>query len=284
MRAIVLLALLGVSGFAADWLMSRGDPQRSGVQPRERFLNKDTVSKMKLLWKRQLDPNLTTPTMQGPIVTHRGIKEIVFVASRSGDVYAIDADLGRLLWTRQLSSSPGACGGLTAAPAIPPAPPGYENAEFAPMRPVYFVSSDGKLHALRATYGEEVGAPRPFLPPNSNASDLILDGAVLSATTSGQCGGSAGTWRIDVRRTDAAAEFQAGVEEVRELPPVSANGVRYLVSDGRLVALDADTGKQLYASPKLNSEPSGGIAIANGHVCFGMKDGMLYCFAFPIEM
>src|SRR5438445_10315645 len=139
MRARVLLAALlaSVGGFAADWLMSRGDPQQSGLQPRERFLNKETVPRMKLLWKRQLDPHLTTPTMQGPIVTHRGIKELVFVASGSGNVYAIDADLGRLLWMKHLEGSSvpvGLCGGLTATPAIPPARPGYENAEFARMR------------------------------------------------------------------------------------------------------------------------------------------------------
>ena len=64
----------------------------------------------------------------------------------------------------------------------------------------------------------------------------------------------------------------------------TAQGEFLSFSAGQLFAIDADTGKQLYASPKLEGVPSGGVALANGHVIFGMQNGMLYCFAFPIEM
>src|SRR5205823_1152595 len=100
----------------AEWLSSRGDPERTGWQRHEKSLNPRSVKSMKLLWKRQLDNqarelnSLTTPILLGPIFTHRGIKELVFVAGASDVVYAVDADLGRVFWKRQLDSAASACG------------------------------------------------------------------------------------------------------------------------------------------------------------------------------
>src|SRR5690242_16497729 len=92
---------------AADWLSHRGDAQLSGWQRREQGLNKTNVKDIRLLWKRQLDNqskglnSLTTPVMLGPIITHRGIKDLVFVAGASDTLYAVDADLGRVFWKKE---------------------------------------------------------------------------------------------------------------------------------------------------------------------------------------
>src|SRR4051794_1650593 len=89
---------------AAEWLSYGGDSQRSGWQRHEKHLTPQSVKGMKLLWKRQLDNqsrelnSLTAPTLLGPIITHRGIKELVFVAGASDVVYAVDADLGKVFW------------------------------------------------------------------------------------------------------------------------------------------------------------------------------------------
>src|SRR5579872_5951830 len=122
----------------ADWLCYGGDPGGSGWQRHEKALNPTTVKGMQLLWKRQLGNqskglnSLTAPVMLGPIFTHRGVKELVFIAGASDNLYAVDADLGRIFWTRHFDSAAAPdqtakwpCGaGLTATPALAPPPAG----------------------------------------------------------------------------------------------------------------------------------------------------------------
>jgi hypothetical protein len=76
------------------------------------------------------------------------------------------------------------------------------------------------------------------------------------------------------------------------LQPVVANGVLFALSMGEksthatLYALDAVTGKELYSSGDIVTSfvHSSGLAVANGHVCFGTWDNTLYCFGLPIEI
>ncbi len=203
MKTGFLLLLTCTLGCAADWLTSGGDPQRTGWQTREHILSNTNVKGMQLLWKRRLDgPAPTTPTMLGPIVTHRGIKELVFIADASDTVYAVDADLGRLFWKRHLeggSRSTGACGGLTATPVIPPAVNVREDQEFTTMRPLYVLSSDGRLRTIRPSDGEEIAPARNFVPPNSKPSSLNILGSFVY--TSAGC--AKGVWAIDVNKADA---------------------------------------------------------------------------------
>ena len=69
-----------------------------------------------------------------------------------------------------------------------------------------------------------------------------------------------------------------------------ANGVRFELVDTHtqplLRALDASTHQELFNSGKQIEAPvdSSGLAIANGHVCFGDTAGTLYCFGFPIDL
>ena len=89
----------------ADWLLLRGDAQNSGWQRDEKILNTRTVGRLHLLWQHKLSntpDSLTDPLILGPIITYRGIKELVFVQNTAGSVYAIDADLGRIFWNRSL--------------------------------------------------------------------------------------------------------------------------------------------------------------------------------------
>ena len=96
MRTVFLTFALLSAASAADWLNEGGDAQHSGWQRNEKQLTAANVHDLKLLWMRSLDSALTAPTMLGPIITHRGIKELVFIASASNTVYAVDADLGRV--------------------------------------------------------------------------------------------------------------------------------------------------------------------------------------------
>jgi hypothetical protein len=232
MKTLLSLVAIGAAAYAADWLNDGGDPQHSGWQRHERSLNVRNVGGMKLLWKRQLDNQsrdlnaLSTPTMLGPIVTHRGIKELVFVAGSSDNLYAVDADLGRVFWKRHFDSAAPQdpnpqwpCGaGMTAAPAIAPDPdlpydaPMKEEEEddFTSLLPIYALSSDGRLHTVRPSDGVETAAALAFIPSNANASNLYRVGVTIYATTSDRCAGAAdGVWTMDVNHPDTMVHFSA---------------------------------------------------------------------------
>src|SRR5207302_905483 len=76
------------------------------------------------------------------------------------------------------------------------------------------------------------------------------------------------------------------------LAPVIANGIVFVLAGGSksvyatLYALDAATGKELFSSGDAVTSfvHSGGLGMANGHVCFGTFDNTLYCFGLPIEI
>ena len=217
------LVLLAVScapaGLAQDWLTYGGDPQRTNWQKYEKYLNKDNVRNLKLLWKRQLDyePDgrnaLTAPLILGPTITHRGIKELVFVAGAADNIYAVDADLGSVFWNRHIDTAPrSACSlGLTATPVLAPlqtARPRSNDDDPVQMRPLYVLASDGNLHTIRISTGLDMAAPVKFVPPNSDASSLILVSHVISTATPGDCGEArSGVWSIDTSIPDAHVTF-----------------------------------------------------------------------------
>ena len=217
---IVVAALLlsGAMGQSVDWPTAGGNPQRTGFQKHETILNSGNVKEMRLLWKRKLDNqsvglnSLTAPVILGRIITHHGFQELVFVAGSSGNVFAIDADLNRILWSRHFEAFPGqnlngSCGALTATPVFPPLPANQtdddEDNPLAP-RPVYVLSNDGKVYALRPMTGLDASPPRQFLPPNANAFSLNFAGDVLYAATPGTCGSvPAAVWAVNIKRADA---------------------------------------------------------------------------------
>jgi len=221
----VLVTLLAGSCMAQDWLTYGGDPQRTNWQKYERDLNKDNVKNLRLLWKRQLDNQpdsrnaLTAPLILGPTITHRGIKELVFVAGASDNIYAVDADLGRLFWKRHIDTAPKSpCGlGLTATPVLAPLQtpkPRANDDDPVQMRPLYVLASDGSLHTIRISTGLDMAAPVKFLPPNANASNLSLVSHVIYTTTPGNCGDARnGEWSVDMSVPDAHVTFSPQKEE-----------------------------------------------------------------------
>jgi hypothetical protein len=76
---------------------------------------------------------------------------------------------------------------------------------------------------------------------------------------------------------------------VNPAPPAIANGVIFALEAGgahaTLYALDAATGKQLYASGDAigTSTRLAGMSIGDGHVFFTTRDNTLYSFGIPLE-
>ncbi len=128
--ASVLHAQLGQT---SDWWSYAGDAQRSGWEKTDQKFTKADVPNFRLLWKMKIANNATGPrTLMPPVIVgnligSRGFKELAFVASSSGHLASIDADLARMYWEKDLDSpaakgskatSSTCTGGLTATPTL----------------------------------------------------------------------------------------------------------------------------------------------------------------------
>lgn len=172
---ISCLACCAVMADGADWRNSGGDAQLTRWQHEESELTPTTVRSLKLRWKYDLAGPASAPLLLGPIVTHRGIKELVIV-SDGRSVQAIDADLGKVFWSRHIGEGWGtaACPEHTPAPAIARGRALSPDEEAAPpTQAIFAVSTDGLLHTLRPSDGQDVRGALPFLPAGVRSSDLV---------------------------------------------------------------------------------------------------------------
>jgi hypothetical protein len=223
---------------------------------------------------------LTPPVVLGLLISYRGFKELAFVAGSSDNLWAIDADMDRVFWHKHFdaasASASGPCaGGFATTPAlIPPASfarprprPGTPRPAAAPTspvpearptargilgaggfgapRPVFAVASDGKLHLMNTSTGDEVAPAIPFLPANAKASSLTVADGVVYATTGSDCGGTAGVWAVDLNAPEpqvASCKLEGGV---------SHHGGLALGNDGTVyVQTGGAESKLLALSPK----------------------------------
>jgi outer membrane protein assembly factor BamB len=118
-----------------------------------------------------------------------------------------------------------------------------------PMRPVYVLSSDGGLHKIRASTGEDIAAPWKFLPPNATSSSLNFDGKTFYTTTSGGCGGAPnGVWALSGNTPDAQANFFPSKESTVPMDvgvSIGSDGTVYSAfGNGTMMALTAGSLKE----------------------------------------
>ncbi len=189
--AAAFYAALGAV-WAGQWPTFGFDPQRSGWAKTENTLSVGNVSKLKLEWSLKLDNQaleynaLTAPLVAERVITPEGFKDIVFTAGSQDRVFAIDADSGKLLWSKTFTR--------TAEPKQKPhwLCPNALNA--TPVldrrtRTIYVVSSDGILHSLSLVNGEDTKPPVPLTPPFAKMWSLNLAGGILYTATSQGCNG-----------------------------------------------------------------------------------------------
>src|SRR4029077_12713722 len=117
----------------------------------------------------------------------------------------------------QATGSTWACpGGLTAMPTLPvPAPAGRGGRGAAPPpapavrgtafvggpgpQSLYALSSDGRLHRLNTSTGDDMTQPVAVLPPNARAGNLTMVDNVIYTVTSQGCNTAANAvWAIDL--------------------------------------------------------------------------------------
>jgi outer membrane protein assembly factor BamB len=300
----VLLMMAGAGLFAADWLSDGGNPSRDNWQSREKGLTAANIKGLKLLWKKELPESaVTAPVILGSIITHRGIKELVFVEGASSTVYSVDADLGRIFWTRKFEVG-APCAGMPVTPVITPekvrTPEDGEG--HTPLRPIYFAAADGVVHKVLPTTGEDMGPGSggcgkplevaPFVPPGTSkfpwqGREVFLKGKGATYLD------SRGTRWVYTATPDGLQASMYGGAKAWSAPglgePVIANGMVFALSNRgtiQLNVLDAKTGNFLYSSGEnlATADHSSSLALANGHVCFTTSANVLYCFGIPIEI
>jgi outer membrane protein assembly factor BamB len=277
MRRICALALISIACANGqirpiDWPSYGGDAQRTGWEKGDSRITKENVKDFQLVLKRKLDTkstgpySLTPPVIIGRLISYRGFKELAFVAGASGNLWAIDADMDRMFWQKNLESSTAAqssCSGrASATPSlIPPlnfaggrpprgaarpaaaAPRGggiLGAGGFGASRSVFALSSDGKLHVLNTATGDDLSPALKFLPANAKASSLTVSDGAIYTTTSGGCGGAPdGVWAIDLSGPDptvATFALDGGPSGLGGLA-IGSDGAVYVQSGNKLLAL-----------------------------------------------
>jgi hypothetical protein len=206
---------------------------------RDEVKNFQLLYKVKLEEQPKGVRSLTPPAMIGILISYRGFKELAFVGGSSDNFYAINSDLGKLFFHRPLTYSseipkwneaPGPCGGGVTAMAMlkpsvqpnfgggrgaggrggpAPAPQRQPDPDslaarggrggFGGSRPIWVLSSDGRLHWLNTANGDDSGTPVKWVPPNARVSNLNMADNILYTTTNQGCGGVPNAvWSIDL--------------------------------------------------------------------------------------
>src|SRR5665213_4542841 len=120
--------------WAADWPGQSGNPQRDGWAKSEKAFTKENAKGIELLYKYQADNQakgldaLTSPMINGKLITYLGFKEMLVFGGSGDNVYSVDADLNRIIWKthfeykgdkRQAAPTATCPGGLTTSVAMP---------------------------------------------------------------------------------------------------------------------------------------------------------------------
>lgn len=121
----------------------------------------------------------------------------------------------------------------TAAPASP----------FAPrIQWLYALASDGKLHSMYVSNGEEPKDPVSFLPANAHAKGLIVVDEVAYAATSNGCGGVPdGIWAVDLASSKVSQWKAPGNPAGSAGFVFGPDGTVYAAAGNQLVALEEGT-------------------------------------------
>src|SRR5579863_3332853 len=137
MRKLKLIALSALVAalvtWAADWPSQSGNSQRDGWAKTEKAFTRENAKNIELLYKYHADNQtktleaLTSPIINGMLITYLGFKEMLVFGGSQDNVYSVDADLNRQIWKTHFeykgdkpAAAPTAVcpGGLTAAVAM----------------------------------------------------------------------------------------------------------------------------------------------------------------------
>ena len=238
-RLLIVFVLACLSAPGAEWLTDGGNPQRTAWQQDETIFTTENVHETKLLWKIKLDNEprqmhaLLPALIAENVRTASGPREIVLVAGVSDNLHAINAETGKMIWSRQFDRNwepqPGVrpayllCpGGMTATPVIGR---GEQEGDYI----VYAASWDGRLRRLDLSNGEDLAPPAKFMPPNGKPYALNLVDNVIYTHTAQRCGGNPNMGYVYDLGTDKVGSWgpAGGGMWGRTGPAISSEKVMY---------------------------------------------------------
>ncbi len=149
------LPLVMQSDSAYDWLQFNGDGGHSGSNTLEKIISPSDVNRLGVLFQVSL-PDIAdgAPVYLSNVKTASGVRNLIFVTTKSGELLALDATTGATIWTQ--SSPAGSClinndktrneaCFTTSSPAIDP------NQQY-----IYSYGLDGYVHKYAVGDGTEV--------------------------------------------------------------------------------------------------------------------------------
>jgi hypothetical protein len=260
-------ALLWCTSIAAqddrgDWPLTGSNSGQSGWQKGTSKLAPDTVAaNFKFLWKIKLGqpskgaPSFNEPLLAGRLINAQGFKDMVYWSSED-TLYAVDSELGNLLWKKEYKSDAPAAGpgcgatrlgvlmeppqvinfaarrrrppGTPRPPDPPPAAPSARRLGLAPgggyfgLKGIYVLTNDGMLHEQVITTGADFAPPVRFLPAaNGDTYGLNFSSHMIFATAGRGCGSvSNGVWAIDL----SLASYPVASYATQTVKPLSLTG------------------------------------------------------------
>ncbi|MBS1799188.1 MAG: hypothetical protein JSS95_05115 [Acidobacteria bacterium] len=235
---------------AGNWTTYRNDAGRAGFQKNENAITKESLAKdFKFLWKLKLGNgsgdfrSYSEPLLIFRLINAQGFKDFVIWSDRQ-NVYAVDSELGKVLWKKRSDTAPSACGasnmamtmepplvinfGARRAPGTrPPAPAGplavgdrrvgvaAGGGGFG-LKGLYWLAADGMLHEQVVTTGADFAQPVKFLPGQvGTGKGLGINGKVIYTTTSAECGGAKNAlYMVDM----TTASYPVSVYDSKSVP------------------------------------------------------------------
>lgn len=227
---------------SSEWLTSSGDAARDGWQRMETRISPKNVKNLQLLWKTKVASkpmgmlSFREPLIVSGVKTAEGEHTLAILAGAANDVFALDAESGKVLWQTKLKWSsekpqePGEGEGfictnaLSATPVVSPID--------APARHLYLLASDGYLHIIDLSTGAE-SDPIQVLPlPYGKPYGLNLVNNVVYTVTGQGCGGVPNAlYAVDLqnRKVSVSSPPQAGLWGTAG-PAVGSDGTVYFAS------------------------------------------------------
>jgi outer membrane protein assembly factor BamB len=203
--SLVLVVLLAAASSlrSADWPTFAHDPQRSGWAFEENKLNPQNASQLELKWKVQVKNQATSifalmaPVVATKVTTPQGVKTLVYIAGGSNNIFALDAEDGKIVWSREFVSHVlpkdepfWLCpNNLNATPTIDRTRGG-----------IFVLAADGKTFGLDLGTGDIKFGPVQFVPAYSKDWSLnLLDGRIYTGISQGCGGAQSGLYSMDIR-------------------------------------------------------------------------------------
>jgi outer membrane protein assembly factor BamB len=148
--AALELTVAGRAGAAVDWPMYGFNLQRTGENPFESILTPSTVGGLHKLWSFDLGAvTIMQPVAAVGVVVDGSLKDLIYMGSEHGDLYAIDVASGTMVWQRNLGSQ------VTDCHDIPDAVFGVSGSPFLDRKNnrMFVVGGDGNMYALDLSTG-----------------------------------------------------------------------------------------------------------------------------------